>query len=198
MAAVSRWDIINHYVKLVDAKSYLEIGLADGGNFKRIEVDRKVSVDPKKACKATHVMGSDEFFAQNEELFDIIFVDGLHTQAQVTRDIANACYSITDHGVIILHDLNPKKEEIQEPKPTKGNSEWTGDGWKAWVLARAYMNYVTMFVIDTDYGCGVIRVGTQKLFDVNCNELNWDWLCKHRKEALNLLSIEEWERIKNN
>ena len=192
-----RWDIINHYAKLIKAKSYLEIGLDNGTNFKKIEVAHKVSVDPNPKCKAMHVMQSDEFFSQNIELFDIIFVDGLHTEGQVAKDMVNACECIRDDGVIIFHDMNPSSEKMQGPKPGSGCPEWTGDGWKAWVLARASMKYVSMFVIDTDYGCGVMRTGQQRLIKVDRRELDWDFLCEHRTDVLNLITVDKWNKIKN-
>ena len=48
-----------------------------------------------------------------------------------------------------------------------------------------------MFVIDTDYGCGVIRKGKQNLINVT-EELNWGLLDNKRKELLNLISTENF------
>ena len=39
----------------------------------------KISVDPEKNSEhLTHEMTSDEFFEQNTDKFDVIFIDGLH------------------------------------------------------------------------------------------------------------------------
>ena len=35
-------------------------------------------------------MTSDEFFKQNEDTYDVIFIDGLHTSDAVYRDINNS------------------------------------------------------------------------------------------------------------
>ena len=49
-------------------------------------------------------MTSDIFFKNNEDKFDIIFLDGLHTYEQTIKDINNAIQSIEDDGVILVHD----------------------------------------------------------------------------------------------
>ena len=48
-------------------------------------------------------MTSDKFFKDNEK-FDIIFIDGLHTFEQTIKDIDNSIKFLRDKGVILIHD----------------------------------------------------------------------------------------------
>lgn len=48
-----------------------------------------------------------------------------------------------------------------------------------------------MFVVDTDYGCGIIQRGKQKLLEIDV-PMTYDSLSKNRKEWLNLISVQEW------
>ena len=54
-------------------------------------------------------MTSDEFFSQNKETFDLIFIDGLHIHEQVLKDIDNSLNVLNENGVILLHDCLPAK-----------------------------------------------------------------------------------------
>ena len=52
---------------------------------------------------------SDEFFKNNKEKFDLIFLDGLHTYHQTIKDINNSLRNLNSNGIIIIHDCLPKK-----------------------------------------------------------------------------------------
>lgn len=54
---MTRTDIINFLIKHKKFKSYLEIGLDNGDNFKNIKCDLKESVDP--FFKEDHKNGQD-------------------------------------------------------------------------------------------------------------------------------------------
>ena len=186
-----RTELINRLAKLINASSYLEIGVSCGGNLAGVNCLRKIGVDPDVHAKsASHQMSSDQFFGSNQETFDLIFIDGLHHSEQVQKDISNALSCLNPGGLIVCHDMNPLNESMQKiPMETP---EWTGDCWKAWVLIRAQRSDLTMFVVDTDYGCGIIQPGTQKCLNVGGLALNWENLCQHRKEWLNLITINEF------
>ena len=61
--------------------------------------------------------------------YDIIFIDGLHHDYQVIRDIENSLNHLSDNGVIVCHDCLPFSEVMQRQEECYG--EWTGDVWKA-------------------------------------------------------------------
>ena len=185
-----RRGIINHLGDKIDAQTYLEIGV--GPHPFNPERNHKfpfmIGVDPNG--KGTHNMTSDEFFQGNKDSFDLIFVDGLHHAEQVERDINNSLGVLNDGGFIICHDMSPPNELAQRV-PSESQS-WTGDCWKAWVRIRSTNSNLSMFVVDTDYGCGVICRGRQELLDLKGSELTYENLDKNRKKWLNLVSQKEF------
>ena len=85
----SRSAIINHLIHKNKLKYYLEIGVRDLKNFNKIMVSHKLGVDPLPIKKDRRVITttSDEFFSKNVKFFDLIFIDGLHLEHQVDKDI---------------------------------------------------------------------------------------------------------------
>jgi SAM-dependent methyltransferase len=190
---MNRTDIIQLLIDKINAKSYLEIGVSGGENFQEIKCEKKVGVDPEPTSPATIFLPSDDFFKQNEETFDVIFVDGLHHADQVYRDITNSLKVLNEGGYIICHDMNPEKEEHQII-PFQGGT-WNGDCWKAFVQLRQEQNDLEMYTINTDYGCGVIKRGRQDLLETNV-ELNFQNFNKNRREWLNLIEVTDfYEKI---
>ena len=188
---MKRTEIIQIIIDKINAKKYLEIGMGCGTNYKSINCDYKISVDPIPTVTVTHSKTSDDFFKQNNETFDVIFIDGLHWSEQVYNDIINSLNIISDGGYIICHDINPPDNEHQIYPQPQTQSNWTGDCWKAWVKLKTEREDLEMFVVDTDYGCGVIRKGKQNLINVT-EELSWELLDNNRKELLNLISVENF------
>lgn len=157
---MTRYDIIQKFIDLRGYKSFLEIGTYRGDTFSRIRCDNKECVDPDPEAHATYCMTSDEFFYKSFSnyhfKYDIIFIDGLHEHGQVWRDISNSLCSLRDNGVVVMHDCLPTTEEMQEwHNVSQQGKVWTGDVWKAYLKALHSLTY-SVYVIDTDYGCGVI------------------------------------------
>lgn len=79
---------------------YLEIGVWYGDTFKYINTSNKDGVDPGQYCESEYVnykMTSDDFFINNpNKKYDIIFIDGLHTAYQVSKDIYNSINHLND------------------------------------------------------------------------------------------------------
>lgn len=190
----NRTEIIQHLINKIGAKKYLEIGIGPGENHKLIRCEYKVSVEPHPTVQVTHKMTSDSFFETNKETFDVIFIDGLHHDYQVYKDIINSLNIVSENGFIVCHDMSPHSEFIQRVPQPKSGSEWTGDCWKAWVKLRSERSDLQMNVVDIDYGCGIISKGTQEKIKIN-SELNWDLLNSKRVELLSLISVDEF--IKN-
>ena len=181
---MDRLNIIQSLIDKCNAKKYLEVGVQGGYVFNNIKCDYKVGVDPDQSSKATLFLTSDEFFSKNDEVFDVIFIDGLHHADQVLRDIENSLKALSPNGYVVCHDMNPEEEIIQKVPQETGI--WTGDCWKAWVQLRSKRSDLNMFVLDTDYGCGIIKFGSQELLEVN-QDLNWENLVKNRVDWLNLV-----------
>lgn len=158
---MKRTDIINALIQKYEYKSYLEVGTQDPtSNFDKINTPNKVSVDPYPRGQVTFVGTSDEYFDSiSEDLkYDIIFIDGLHHSEQVLKDIENSLNHLSDNGTIVCHDCLPTTELMQERDDHGG--EWTGDVWKAIAELRVECIDLDIKVVDTDYGCGIIRRGT--------------------------------------
>lgn len=182
-------DIINFLINKRGFKSYLEIGVYDGKNLEAIKCKRKVGVDPDRNTKAHYHLTSDQYFQRHRDKYDLIFIDGDHTAAQVYKDINNALSCLNPGGIIVVHDLNPTTEEMQRvPRDCK---IWTGDGWKAWVQARAFLPF-KMFVIDTDFGVGIIDANVSQHRQWYVRPLEYETLTLHRTELLNLITIKQF------
>jgi len=163
----------------------------NGQNLNAIECDYKTSCDPDPRSKAHQIVTSDEFFAHHaDRYYDIIFIDGLHESMQVMTDIRNSLKFLSDGGTIVMHDCNPVTEEMQ--RVPRIQNEWTGDTWKAFVSYRCRED-LNMFVVDTDYGCGIIRQGESPVMVEAHGDLKYEDLEKYRQIWLNLISTKEFK-----
>jgi hypothetical protein len=192
---MTRTDIINLLAKKINASSYLEIGVRDPSeNFNKIICTLKHGVDPHVGPAAyTEGMGyqtySDIYFDYiNKDVFyDIIFIDGLHTEEQVDKDIQGALARLKEGGLIVLHDCNPPNQEFELP-------HWCGTVWRSIYKLRRDTDYLNISVVDTDYGCGIVRKGTPKPLTTQTEELSYSFLDNNRVEVLNLISISDFVR----
>jgi len=182
----SRSNLINYLIGMYGYKSYLEIGVNDGGNFESVNCAYKVGVDPSDNYdKITFKTTSDEFFAQNDNTFDIIFIDGLHISDQVIKDIQNSLDVLNPKGTIIMHDCLPANEYAQS-RERMGN-HWNGDVWKAFAFYRKNPN-LTMFTLNTDQGLGFIKRGSQDVYE-SPEELDYSFFVKHSVSLMNVSTI---------
>ena len=187
----SRTDILNFLIKNNNYKTYLEIGVRNpNDNFNKIKIDHKDGVDPNANCN--YPITSDHFFEKNNTHYDLIFIDGLHLEDQVKKDIENSIKYLNENGTIIVHDCNPIEKEHQKEEYTGGT--WNGTTWKGFVHFRLHNPELKMAVIDLDHGCGIIKKGTQTLFTPSPKELDWEFLVKHRESLLNLISVSEFKK----
>ena len=183
-----RTDIINHLIKTYEYKSYLEVGVATGINFDKIDCPHKVGVDPSSQYpNIDYKMVSDDYFKSNAEKFDIIFIDGHHEHKQLVRYITNALKCLNEGGSIVCHDIAPAND----------NSPNTGSGncWKGWVEVRTLRDDIIMRAVDTDHGCGVIQRGNGTKLDIDDSEINWANYAKNKRSWANLITTEDFWRI---
>lgn len=187
---MTRTDIINHLIKVYNYKSYLEIGVSDPkNNFDLINCRFRIGVDPNG--KATFTGTSDEFFMNNKFMFDIIFIDGLHEELQVTKDINNALLCLNKNGMIVLHDCLPTKEEYQTEQYNGG--VWSGTVWRSIAKIRMTRNDLELSIINTDWGCGVLKRGHSKLFVPPLNtDLNYEFFFRYANEMFNIISPQQF------
>ena len=187
-----RSQIVNLLISKHGFKSYLEIGVANSSpapvhTYAWIICPRKVGVDIKPSANPTFVGTSDQFFAQNTEHFDIVFIDGDHRCEQVERDVENALHILNPNGVIVCHDCLPKREE--DAHRDTGNNQ---DSWKTIAKFRTTRVDLKICVINTDEGCAIITRGDgTPLYvpDTGVDIYTWSYYWSHRKEMLNVVGM---------
>ncbi len=158
---LSRTYIINKLIAENHLRRYLEIGVSNPWtNFLDIKCPSKTSVDPCIQCEffdaatidmfrphITHQMTSDEFFAQNHETFDIVFIDGDHSYEQSLRDLNNALRVIPVGGFVVLHDAMPIDYDATQITNFEKHLPYNGEVWKTVLSAL-------------DAGDGALQIGT--------------------------------------
>lgn len=187
---IFRWDLIQFLINKYDYSTYLEIGCDKDQSFSKIKISHKVGVDPISG--GTIRKTSDEFFKNNKEKFDIIFIDGLHHYEQVIVDINNALSVLNDNGHILVHDCLPRTIAHQAIPRYRGS--WNGDVWKSIVELRT-KKYLDVFTCEIDFGVGII----QKKINSNLLELKIDNFKNlkfkdyyhQNKEFMNVISYSE-------
>ena len=200
----NRTDIITHIVEKYGAKTYLEIGVRNGKeNFNLIKVEDKDGVDPAPVTPVNYQMTSDEFFNNHakDKIYDVIFVDGLHTGTQVYKDVMNAINYLNPNGFIILHDCNPPTEYHARSydEYLKSRGEWNGDVFKGFIKLKKELVNWNCFVVDEDFGCGVITKNglngvIHKLLDIP-ESIDWEYFNNNRVDLLSLVSYNNFIKI---
>ena len=204
---MKRWEIINKLIKAYDLESYLEIGVHQKECFNKIECKLRHCVDPN--FPATFEMTSDGFFNMKSRKlrnlvdgdryegllkYSLIYIDGLHTEHQAYSDIKHAIERVEGKGFIIVHDCNPKtKFHTRPPEQYKRGEEWNGTTYRAFIRFKNEHPELTCFTVDADSGCGIITdrpMLENKIFDND-----WDYFDKHRRELLQLTSVEEFKKL---
>ena len=198
-----RLDILQALICKFKYQSYLEIGVYRGDCFRKINIECKDGVDPSPVYsddKRIHIMTSDQFFESlsKDKIYDLIFIDGLHDHQQGLKDINNALEHLSEDGTIVLHDCNPPNEwQQREISDFDGTGKFNGIVWRSFVETRAKRGNLNMFVVDCDWGIGVIqRSDKQDFLKFKCNNkddiTSYKWLEKNRKMALNLISSKDF------
>ena len=165
--------LINSLIKDGNYKKYLEIGTQYGNSINKVYCEIKHTVDPVMINRPVDAkffnMTSDEFFRDLsfDELYDIIFIDGLHHADQVLTDICNSGARIASDGCLVVHDLLPAAEINQ--KVPRECQVWNGDAWKAFYLLLKGNYDLSLEVHDFDHGVGVIRFGRNGLDQILCD-----------------------------
>lgn len=201
---MQRFDIINHFIEKHNFTNYLEIGVFDGSCIKNIKATHIDGVDPGHEGivhpMVNYPLTSDGFFElikNNPEIkYDIIFIDGLHESDQVDRDILNSLKHSIDNGIITMHDCNPPtRQHAQVPRGQQ--IEWNGDTYKSFLKSRINNPQHKHFVIDDDWGVGVI-LKNQGDNPIDKHELqqgidSWDYFNLNRTKLLNIISVDEFK-----
>jgi len=192
-AKSDRIALVNHLILKRNYTSYLEIGVRNKADMhNKIIATRRVSVDPNPRADADFCMTSNLYFSSQNERFDIIFIDGLHEGEQVRQDLENALSALNEGGIILLHDLNPPTEfHARQTYEVDGEfPPWNGTSWEGYVWHRKHSPNLSMCVVDTDWGVGIVERGCQKNWDGPTE--GYEVLEASRRDILNLISVSEF------
>ena len=189
----SRLDMINYFIKKNNYKSYLEIGCDKNQIFSQISLNKKIGVDPYSGGNVRKT--SDDFFRENAEKFDLIFIDGLHVYDQVKRDIINSINFLNKEGVILVHDCLP--DTIGKQAVPRYKMQWNGDVWKAIVDLRQRddLEIHTCFV---DQGIGIIKKQiNSSILKINkkTQDLKFSDFYHNHNEYLRIINLDEFKKI---
>ena len=142
-------------------------------------------------------MTSDEFFSSNPQKYDLIFIDGLHIDEQVEKDILNSLKYLNKEGSIVLHDCNPPEvyyaREDYYDTTTPAGAYWNGTVWKAIAKVRSEIEGIYTSTVDTDWGVCVIQKSNKENKIINNNPYySYNKFSNNRKYYLNLISPQEF------
>jgi len=185
-----RWDLIQYLIDKYSFKKYLEIGCDDDASFSKIKIEKKIGVDPFSG--GTIRDSSDNFFKNNKDFFDIIFIDGLHIYDQVIKDINNSLKFLNKDGFILIHDCLPRTKAHQAIPRYRGS--WNGDVWKAIVEMRTKKDVET-YTCKIDYGIGVIQkkdnTDILNLDTQNFSRLKFEEYFKNNSKFMRIVNYED-------
>jgi hypothetical protein len=189
---ISRLDLIKRAITKNNYQSYLEIGCDDDKIFNSINI-KKIGVDPFSGGNFRGT--SDEFFSQNKNKFDCIFIDGLHIYEQVKKDILNSIDCLNENGIIILHDCLP--QTISAQAVPRYRYLWNGDVWKAVVEARTWHHVNTVTVL-IDQGVSIIKKNKNtdilKIKVQNFESIKFEDFYNNHKEYMRIVNYADLER----
>ena len=187
-----RWDMIEYLIKKNNYKKYLEIGCDQNQLFSRINIQNKVGVDPASGGNVRET--SDNFFEKNKDMFDIIFIDGLHIYEQVKKDILNSIKYLNDEGVILIHDCLP--DSMAKQAVPRYKMQWNGDVWKAIVDLRQNAD-LEIFTCEIDQGIGIIKKNKNTSIlkiDKPIEKLKFKDYYENYKNYMRIISLEEFKK----
>lgn len=164
---MNRTQLINKLVEYNGFKTYLELGVENPSlNFNNIHVEKKDSVDINPNAKAVYTMSTDDFFEQLSPIkkYDLVFIDAMHVEEYVDRDLTNALKHLNPGGMICLHDVIPISKNTAQKKDKYDGTVWNGDVYRSVVkLFSTPLNYVTVF--NYDHGLTILYDNDNKLVD---------------------------------
>jgi hypothetical protein len=175
-----RSECINRIIKKYGYENpqYLEIGVWNGETLREINTkpQYKDGVDTAQYGTNKYInypVTSDEFFKDHvgDKMYDIIFVDGLHTAHQVTVDIINSLDHLKPGGFLILDDVYPHNEREQTALDLRRLGEpLTGDVWKGvyHILDDLVdMSSIVYFIKEVERGHLIFRISNKKIIQLD-------------------------------
>jgi hypothetical protein len=150
---------IQRLADALGARTYLEIGVARGVTFRSVTMAERTGVDPSfrfdtlaLADASTTLIPetSDRFFAAllADRMYDVVFLDGLHTAEQTYRDLCNTLMHAHPRTAILLDDTLPSDPWSAIPDRARSvrlrglqspdGVPWHGDVYRVVALIHAF------------------------------------------------------------
>lgn len=171
MPGENYYDVMKRVHALLQPRTYIEIGVANGRSLVLAGEDcRVLGVDPEPVLESepgpnTEIFAvpSDSFFADVDiqtalgaSHFDLAFIDGLHTFEQALRDFINLMRYVGPNSVVLIHDCYPI--DRLSSQPDRQTNIWSGDVWKVTVALRDALPEIRMASLKTPpTGLGIVR-----------------------------------------
>ena len=177
---VARHTVVNELLALFDRPSYLEVGVCTGATFDAVVAPVKVAVDPnfrfdheapERRVDGTsyHHVTSDDFFGtvvDDDDTFEVIFLDGLHTLEQTLRDFLNALEHLAPDGVIVIDDVRPssylaslpQRGRVRKARRELGDPDkaWSGDVYRLVYFIDTFCQQLTLRTVADNHGQSVV------------------------------------------
>ena len=188
-----RWDLIEYLIKKNNQTNYLEIGCDRNQLFSKVIIDNKIGVDPVSGGNIRKT--SDDFFKENNDKFDIVFIDGLHTYEQVKKDILNSVNCLNVNGIILVHDCMP--DSLGKQAVPRYKMQWNGDVWKAIVDLRQKED-LDIYTCEMDQGIGIItkkKNSSLLILDKPIHKIKFKDYFYNYKEYMRVISLTEFKKI---
>ena len=189
----NRIDLVNYLIKKNNYSEYLEIGCDDDQLFSKVKVKNKYGVDPVSGGNIRKT--SDEFFLENKQKFDIVFIDGLHIYNQVKKDILNSINFLKFDGIVLVHDCLP--DSVGKQAVPRYEMHWNGDVWKAIVDLRQNKD-LNIFTCEIDQGIGIIKKSENTSIlkiDKPIDKLKFKDYFENYKTYLRVISLQKFKNL---
>jgi predicted O-methyltransferase YrrM len=115
------YEVILSIIKTTTCQKYLELGLYHGDLISKVsnivkKADGVDLIDNRKYFNFNFIQKStDDFFKENNETYDIIFIDADHCFESVKKDFENSLKILSKHGIILIHDTDPMFKYLLAP-----------------------------------------------------------------------------------
>lgn len=172
--SVPRDAVVQGVLDLFESPSYLEVGVNQGRTFNSLRAAMKVAVDPQflfdHQSLATpdvrfHEVTSDAYFGSADaqgDRFDVIYLDGLHTAEQTTRDLINAISFLKPGGVIVIDDVLPSSYPASLPDRSHTRTiraatkdpagAWMGDVYRVVFFVETFCQQFNYATVTNNHG----------------------------------------------
>lgn len=121
ISSASYINLIISLIKTVGCEKYLELGIWTGDNISEVHKHCNYCLGVDNVDNRKHfdydfkLCTTDDFFQNNKEFFDIIFIDANHTFEMVKKDFINSIKILNKFGLILIHDTDPIDQFYIDP-----------------------------------------------------------------------------------